>query len=340
MIGWHRFFRQSIASALSVSLFVYLFVVVIDPWDGLPLSPPLPRVPATSASRYTFPMLARNPRIDSAVIGTSTSRLLRPALLDRLTGAHFVNLSMDAATAYEETRLLDVFSHAHVNARFIVIGIDLNWCEPRPEARYTNYPFPEWLYEPRRWSGYRHVFNIYAVQESGTQLWAMLGLKRSAYPTDGYRDFGLPEAQYDLARAHEHIEAAGAAPGMSDPSLNPADFVYSTHHRLQHALGTLPDKTRKILYFVPFALSFQGAEGSPSRVYWDECKRRVAAMSAQVSNSLVIDFMIPSPITKDQSNYYDAIHYRPAAAIRLVEDMARAITSPAESSDDYRILLR
>ena len=62
-------------------------------------------------------------------------------------------------------------------------------------------------------------------------------------------------------------------------------------------------------------------------------------MSGQVSNSLVIDFMIPSPITKDESNYYDAIHYRPAAAIRLVEDIAHAIKNPAESSDDYRILL-
>ncbi|MDT8873146.1 hypothetical protein RAA17_23800 [Komagataeibacter rhaeticus] len=48
---------------------------------------PLARIPVTSNARYTMPALARDPRFDSVVLGTSTSRLMQPALLDRALGA-------------------------------------------------------------------------------------------------------------------------------------------------------------------------------------------------------------------------------------------------------------
>jgi hypothetical protein len=71
MSVWKRFFLIAVGTASIVTLTIFLFVVTIDPWDGLPLSPHLQRLPVTSNSRYAFPMLARNPRLDSAVIGTS-----------------------------------------------------------------------------------------------------------------------------------------------------------------------------------------------------------------------------------------------------------------------------
>ncbi|MCC7282510.1 MAG: hypothetical protein IT556_09020, partial [Acetobacteraceae bacterium] len=54
-------------------------------------------------------MLARSARFDSAILGTSTSRMLRPAVLDPLFGARFANLSMNDATAWEQYRLGLVF---------------------------------------------------------------------------------------------------------------------------------------------------------------------------------------------------------------------------------------
>ena len=80
--GWRRFLRAAIGSALAIGLALYAFIVVIDPWNTLPLSPPLPRVPVTSNARFVFPALARSGEFDSAIFGTSTSRLLRPAVLD------------------------------------------------------------------------------------------------------------------------------------------------------------------------------------------------------------------------------------------------------------------
>ena len=81
--GWRRFFRLAIGTVVLVTGAIYAFVVLVDPFNILPLSPPFDRVPVTSNQRYSYPALARSPLFDSAVFGTSTSRLLRPgAVLD------------------------------------------------------------------------------------------------------------------------------------------------------------------------------------------------------------------------------------------------------------------
>ena len=116
-----------VAVAVGAVAAVYAFVVLVDPWDTLPLSPPAPRVPISSNARYSFPALARSQRFDSIVLGTSTARLLQPAQLDGPFGAHFANLAMNSATAWEQTQLLRVFLRAHTNPRAVLIGLDQQW---------------------------------------------------------------------------------------------------------------------------------------------------------------------------------------------------------------------
>ena len=65
---------------------LYAFVVLVDPWGSLPLDLPLDRVPVTSNQRFAYPMLARSDAFDSAMFGTSTTRLLRPAALNPAFG--------------------------------------------------------------------------------------------------------------------------------------------------------------------------------------------------------------------------------------------------------------
>src|SRR4051812_39210368 len=110
---WRRFLRLLLATWLGSAGLICAFVVLIDPFNTLPLSLPLARAPVSTNARFAFPALARSANFDSAVIGTSTSRLLRPVVLDRAFGARFANLSMNAATAYEQARLLEVFIREH-----------------------------------------------------------------------------------------------------------------------------------------------------------------------------------------------------------------------------------
>src|SRR6476659_4956480 len=174
--SWRRFFRIDAGTAVLAVAVIYAFVVLVDPFDTLPLSPPADRVPVASNARFAFPSLARSDRFDSAIFGTSTSRLLRPAVLNAEFGARFVNLSMNAATAYEQSRLMAVFRTAHPATRMVLIGLDISYFTPRA--------FPAWMYDGGLWRGYREMFNLYAVQEAGQEFGILTGIKRQVYGSD------------------------------------------------------------------------------------------------------------------------------------------------------------
>ena len=72
---------------------------------------------------------------------------------------------------------------------------------------------------------------------------------------------------------------------------------------------------------------------------WQACKERVAEIADPVPNTVVADFMLPSPITRGDDNYWDALHYRVAIADRLARDLAESRNAERKSdSDDYRLL--
>ncbi len=334
---WRRFFRVAVATAAVVVAIVYGFVVLVDPFDTLPLSPPADRVPVATNARFSFPALARSPAFDSALFGTSTTRLLRPVILNAAFDARFVNLSMNDATVYEQSRLMDVFARAHPTARVVMIGLDVRWCVTGDSyEKLTPRPFPEWLYGTNRWRGYAELFNLYAVQEAGQQFGILFGFKRPTYGRDGYTSFVPPDSQYDPARVALHLREAGPSVPPGARNGPPTNWRYPALEQLDADLAPFASATRKILFFVPYHRVLLSPAHSPEALVWQECKRRVAALAAQTPNTIAVDFMRPSPITDADDNYWDALHYRVGVADRIARDLAAA--SAGEKSDDYRLL--
>lgn len=323
--------------ALGGVALIYAFIVTVDPFDILPLSPPLARAPISTNARFSFPALARSPKFDSAVIGTSTSRLLRPVILDQEFGARFVNLAMNAATAYEQARILRLFARNHPDAPVVIIGLDIAWCGIGDVQKYTPRPFPEWMYGDGRWRGYRELFNIYALTEAVAQFAHVTGLKRSRYGLDGYTTFVPDDSEYDRARVALHLKQDAAAMGGAEIGGSPATWRFASLSMLRAALGDLSPRTSKVLYFAPYNHVLIQPDSSMGRV-WQACKERVAEIATQVPNTVVADFMLPSPITRTDDNYWDALHYRVAIADRLARDLADAARGEESDSDDYRLL--
>ncbi len=331
---WRRFLRVLALATLATTALLYGAIVAIDPWNALPGSPALPRVPVTTNARFAFPALARSPRFDSLVLGTSTSRLLRPQVLDATLGGRFVNLAMNSATAWEQVRLLEVFAAAHPNPATVLVGLDDSWCRLGNEVERNARPFPDWMYEPSRWPGYGRMFNLYALQESASELWTMLELKHPRYGLDGYTNFLPPDTAYDPAR----VDAIFAAWG--DPAADPAPAAtppQRTLSLLAPALHLLPPATRKLLFFTPSSVEQQGRPGTVTAQKWQVCKQAVVRDVAAIANVTVADFMIPSPITRDRAHYWDPIHYRVPVADQLMRDLVSA--AHGEATDDDALLL-
>ena len=297
---------------------LYGFVAIVDPWDTLPLSPNLPRVPISTNARYSFPALARSQKFDSVVLGDSTARLLQPAALDpgfsaRSFGARFANLAMNSATAYEQSRMLDLFLRAHPAPRVVIVAIDQAWCNDTLQ-RYTPRPFPEWMYRRNLWPAYLEILTPYAVQEAANQFAVMMGWKRRRYGLDGYTSFVPPDSAYDPARRDQAF--LRWPPLDHTPAPATATPQYPSLPLLAEMLRTLPATTRKILFFSPYQVDQQGAPGSVTAWRWAGCKREVADL-ARKTGAEALDFMIPSSITSDRDNYWDPVHYRQAIAARL-----------------------
>ena len=309
---WRRFAKTLLLTAAGLVGGLYLFVIAVDPWGSLPLSLPLPRVPISSNARFAFPVLARSPRFDAAVFGTSTARLLRPVDLDPEFGARFVNLAMNSATAWEQSQMLGVFLRAHPHPGAILIDMDAAWCGESAE-RLTPRPFPDWMYQRNRWPGYAEMLTPYAVQEAFNLVLVLLHVKHSDYGTDGYTSFVPPDASYDPAR----VDAAFARwpPTNEQPTAPDAPQAFPSLPLLAQDLAAIPPGTRTVLFFPPAHTEQQGQPGSWTAVRWAACKRAVAGLAA--GRATVLDMLIPSAITRDRGNFWDPLHYRVAVAGRV-----------------------
>ncbi len=175
---WRRFFLRFVATVGGAIALVYAFVVLVDPFDTLPIAWPADRPPVASNARFAFPALARSDRFDSALFGTSTSRLMRPAAIDPLFGTRLVNLSMNDATVHEQLLMMRLFLRAHPAPRLFMLGLDVRWCATGDDyQRYTGRPVPAWMYEENRWAGLANMLNLHAIQTAGQMFGILAGLR-------------------------------------------------------------------------------------------------------------------------------------------------------------------
>jgi len=330
---WALFLKRLLAFAAAPMVLAYVFIALVDPWGMLPASLPLPRETVTTNQRFSYPMLARDGRFDSVVIGTSSARLLRPPLLDEVFGGRFANLSMNSGTAWEQSELLALFTRSHPSPRNVLIGLDMVWCESGPLRRLTPRPFPEWMYGANLWRGYAEILNPFAAEEAGKQALAMLGLGRARYGRDGWADFLPDDRLYDAPRA-----AAGLVPPAPEPA--PAGtpvFDFPQHALLAERLAALPVATRVLLFLVPYHVSLQPRPGTLEALRWGACRDAIAAIARARPGTVFADFMIPSAITREDTNYWDPQHYRIGIADRLVRDLAEAAAGRA--TPDLRLIV-
>ena len=302
---------------------IYGAILIIDPFDIVVFSPPLKRAPVTTNQRFSFPALARKAKFDSVIIGTSMSRLLRPARLNKLFGAHFVNLSMNSPTVFEMHEIYRLFVRHHPAPKVVLFGIDGTWCETRKHKKLTFRPFPPWLFDENPWNDLLYLYNPKTVEQMGLQFAFITGIHQGPRRgLDGYTNFLPPQAQYNLARARRHIYSGPTPkPILAVKPAVPIDprLRFPSHERMKAMLDELPPQTLKLLVFMPYHVYVQPRPGSRQDAQYRLCKARFAKMARGRANAHILDFMIPSALTREDRNYWDSLHYNVASASRIVE---------------------
>ena len=345
-MGWRGYWRWAVGLAGGLGALLYLSLLLVDPYGTVWFSPPLARAPVDSNQRFSYPAIARDPAYDSAVIGTSTTRMLRPDLLEEAFGGKFANLSLNSGTAYEQRMLLDLFARHHDPIKTVVVGIDIIWCERQDEyERFTPRPFPPWMYDEDRWNDLLHLFNLRALEQTGKEIGWLLDLHDSAFDANGFRAFLPPREEYDLETARGHIygkgprePAAPVVPPVSVPDEERQAWVYATHAELAAMLKGLPAATTKILMLVPYHHRALPVPGSLAASEWGECRRRLVDIAGGFENVHVVDFMFRSDIAMRDENYWDVLHYGADTADRLPGWLAEAVRDRAGRPGIFRYL--
>jgi hypothetical protein len=350
-VSWHQSNRIFLTTFIGILAAIYLFILLVDPYGVVPFSPPFER-PIMSAQRQMYPQILRTGRYDSILVGTSTSRLLDPAALDRAFGGHFASLAMPSATALEQVRLIDYFRRTVAAPKALFIGLDHEWCYRESSARLRENAdarekdFPAWAFDENRWNDLLYLLNTSTLEVAGRTVGRLLGMIPEKLREDGFEVFVPPESAYDLARARAKIFGPGAphlavAPPLRELSAaerNAMEFLALPW--LDDSLAAIPDTTRKVLMFPPVHTNAIPAPGSYGDAREAECKRRVTAI-ARRRGAILVDWRIVSPLTTEDSHFWDSLHVRLPVAYGLIDDLAHAVNEGRESPDgSYRILVR
>lgn len=309
----------------------YAAIAVIDPFDHLALSPDLPRKRVSSNERWTFPGMIRNTAYDGAVFGTSTSILLHPDDLSSAFGGRIANLSMASSTAWEQRRMIEYFLAHQPEPDIILVGLDVVWCDLSAASDQETFRgFPDWMYDDDPVNDYGHLLNARMLVNAGRQALALMGRPPSYFGPDGYFRFVPPDNQYNLQKALTKIYGNRQIPPKPSADtiahwLNTLPVESVANPAIDALAETLRPATnsRVVLFFVPYHYSMTAKPETWQR--YESCKQAVSKAFAGRANTLVVDFMQFTPITLNDENYWDGLHYRVPVAKRLVAALKDAV---------------
>lgn len=334
--SWKKFIITFGASLLISSLLLYLFVLIVDPYDSLPFSPRWQRAPMCSNQRFSYPMLAKRGEFDSAIFGTSTVRLMQPSILNNKFDANFVNLSMDSASFHEQYRLFNLFLKHHPAPKYIIFGIDVVWCDASKDVKkLAGRPFPEWLYDRNPWVHPFYMFDTNTLQQAIRQFGYITKKKKARFGLDGYANFLPQDSEYDLERAKKHLYEAKKVLTETVPDNYESELEIKPIAYMQDMLDKLPKTTHVIFVFVPYHHHHQPSEKTCNGAALKQCKSRFLNFAKTRNNVHIFDFMIKSDITLKDENYWDPLHYNLMVAKRLMDSLEEGMKNKKSALGGY-----
>lgn len=334
-VSWSRFLRTFFGALAFGVCCVYAAIFVIDPYDSGRLTPlNVHGIPGAMPPTYMAASRGRDPAYDSALIGNSTIQLIQPARLDKLDAPRrFVQLSVPGSGPSEQLAIIDWFARHHDHhPAAVVIGIDHHsdgrWCRAGvgPSRTDLRNPFPFWLYDR---DTLPYVGNMLRTSTANAALYRLVVLlgKRPPAARDGYDDYDTTRV-YDAEAARNRIRAHIPPPSSDADAPAPPQPIpqsFPSIDALRAALaGEFSPATRKIVVLLPVNAATIPTLGSVRGRELVGCRRALHELAAAVPNTVFLDFMIDTPLTREDDLFWDDVHYRQPIAQLLEAAIARA----------------
>lgn len=333
-MSWLQHTRFVLFCAAALGALLYVFILVADPYQNISLVGSLERAPVSTNQRFAYPAIARNPSFNGLVIGTSTSRLLDPQRINPQSSARFANLSMNSATAYEQQQIHALFVKHHPDMRYLVIGVDETWCNRSENIeRFTFRRFPPWLFDDNRFNDFLYLFNGKALENAVRMTELLLGKRAPKYRNDGYRDFTQDFGEWRAQAVIPRLYPKGRGP-VAAASVPPLTERGDWHFPLMNNLADIVKQTPAGAQIALLLPPLHAQHISQRATALSECKGRVVKLAAADSRVTLMDYMYVSALNREDTHYWDAVHFNRAVA-RVLEDDLSAVFSGETAVSDY-----
>ncbi len=218
------------------------------------------------------------------------------------------------------------------------------WCQQEGQLQKITFRgFPEWMYDEKPWNDLPQLFNLQTLEIAGRLLLHRFGLMPERIRRDGYEVFTPPEAAYDLARARWHIwrdvpggKVTPVEPPVTLSAAEAAALRFPALDWLDALLAAVPPSAFRMLAAMPIHAAAQPRPGSHHAAVAAACMERITAI-ARRHGVPYVDFAIPSPVTTEDSNYWDPLHYRLPIARRIIDGMVAAKDGRPAADGLYRL---
>lgn len=321
--AWRRWLLVY-ASILAGSLaFVFVAVVVLDPFSTGRLSPVRTVSIATEKRMFAHAGRIRDPRFNAAIFGNSRAFSIEPARLGRMTGYRIVHLAMEALLPPEQLFLLRAFVRNRLGqAPLIIMVLDTNWCVS--SLTHTSYELPRWLYEGSNLQYLRRILSPLAAKAALVRLSILIGVMNDVRRIDGY-DPWLPRE----------------APTMRQRMLNtppptegePVTAPFPALDELKKALANLDPDSPVMLMFPPVYAGSLPVSGSAAEARVEMCKDRIRKIAKGRARTDFLDLRKDAPNVRDPMNFMDHVHFLDPVAREVEAALAPLIRQIAARQD-------
>jgi hypothetical protein len=353
---WRRFALAFLAVFAGVVAVVYVFIILVDPYDsgrffslglrGLydgpqgadKVSGDVRPGAATSASAAAFGntdesqrtgnvALGRSERFNAAIFGNSHGQLLSPQRLSGATGLNFVQLTVPGANVREQIAMMHWFIRHHAEIGALVLTLDERWCVTDP-ALPLRSPFPFWLYSDSNVVYLANALSMRTLRDGLRRVASAFGRPAAVDPA-GYSD-------YEAGKAWS-FKPGKPAPAEGFPARDDRPFAREPDFPglilLDALLDEVPAKTPVVIVLPPQFYTQLPPAGTGGARFRDYCKWQIALRAERGAGGAFIDFLVDSDMTRNPENFMDAEHYRSNIAQTIEADIAATLKGRRTASE-------
>lgn len=297
---------------------VISLVVVVDPFEiyhrAWFYNPPY----ESASQMYAQAGVAKSYTYDSVIIGSSVTENCTPSVYDSALGGRFVKLSMNAGTARDHAKMMEIAFRTH-DVRQVVYGLDLF----AYSVYHTNQKAvtPDYLYDDNPLNDVNYLLNRSVLLEQIPKAFAHIGTPDEDASRDSMYYWSPPHMPGEEA-LRAQVRLSSPMPAQKDTARGIELAGLNLEYNLLPYIRENRDTVFHV-FFPPYSLLYWADQAIQGEL------DSLLAQKALIGRALIAepnvrlhDFHMHSDWVSDYSLYFDLIHYTSQVNDAMAKAMA------------------